>query len=137
MGVINNIPRELDWVAARAACTVTQVFNELRTGIENDIAKHCEVMQPSDQERVTSDLKSDGSAIVIGRPKKNPNRRVFVSVSESDIKVCNDAGIPIMTAFVGLSNEGRCILRVKDGDTITELEQWQFRKLVLEPVLFG
>jgi hypothetical protein len=151
MATNDNIPRDLDWVSARAACTVAQMFNELRTGIENDIAKYTEIMQPPDQERVTAELLAapqwqflapqaelgeKGASIAIGRPKKIPNRRVFVAVVGNEIRVYDDALRPVMSASVGLNKEGRCILRLKD-DTVTELEQWQFRKMVLETVLFG
>ncbi len=40
---MNEVPAELDWVEKRAACSAAQVFKELHSGIERDVALANEV----------------------------------------------------------------------------------------------
>lgn len=130
-----DVPKELDWVAARAACTAAQMFNELRFGVESDIRSNNEKTQASDEEKVSSTLIENGTAIAISRAKKVPSRRVFIALSEGKIQVYNDAMQLQMSGCVALNDAGRCILRLEDDGA--ELEQWQFRKRALESLFFG
>lgn len=129
---MNIIPQELNWVERRVACTVATVFNELRTGIESDIAA-INATKPLSEQFSANPLQS-GMGIVIGQPRRVPNRRVLVALSDHNIEVRHEAKGTNWSAIVGLNNEGRCILRLEDG---AELEQWQFRKRALEGLFFG
>lgn len=131
---MSTIPQELNWVERRAACTVAKVFHELRLGIDNDISTINATKQPSEDNRFSVEPLQSGMGVVIGQPRRVPNRRVLVAVSDHDIEVHDEVKGVKWSATVGLNYEGRCILRLGDG---TELEQWQFRKKALEGMLFG
>ena len=72
--------------------------------------------------------------IIYRQPRKVPNRRVIITVSEDSIDIDDEINRVEWSVTVGLNDEGRCILKLKDG---TELEQWQFRKKALESLFFG
>jgi hypothetical protein len=110
------------------------VFHELRLGIDNDISTINATKQPSEDNRFSVEPLQSGMGVVIGQPRRVPNRRVLVAVSDHDIEVHDEVKGVKWSATVGLNYEGRCILRLGDG---TELEQWQFRKKALEGMLFG
>jgi len=134
MAAVDNIPLELDWVAKRAACTVAQVFNELRTGIENDIATVNATRQLSAEDSFSADLLQNGMGVAIGRPRRVPNKRVLVAISGDSLAVRDEATPAEWSASVALNDQGRCILRLEEG---TELEQWQFRMRALQALFFG
>jgi hypothetical protein len=133
---MNTIPQELNWVERRGACTASKVFEQLIKGIENDVAT-INKMRGLNEQRFTAELLSDGSTLVVGQINIEQRRRVKVGISQSKI-VALEEGISrkTVTASIGLNNEGRCILKLED-EAKTELEQWQFRKIVLEGLLFG
>jgi hypothetical protein len=131
---MNNIPQELDWVTARAACTIGKVFNQICDEIGNDVAKVNSVNQLSGNSQFRADMHSDGSTIFVGQPNLIPRARVIVGVSDKRIVVTEEWSTKTWDATIGLNDEGRCILKLEDG---TELEKWQFRKKALEGLFFG
>jgi hypothetical protein len=133
MVITNNVPQELNWVEKRSTCTVAEVFNQLRSGFESDVAGMNAAGQLPVNSEFTAEMVQSGLGIAIGQPRKTPNRRVLVIVSDDRIIVREDAK-PEWSASVGLNDQGRCILRLEDG---TELEQWQFRRRALEGRFFG
>lgn len=131
---MNSVPQELNWVEKRAACTVAEVFNELRSGIDDDVAIMNAARQLTTGTCFSATLLQSGTGVVIGRPKQIPNRRVLVAIAGDKLQVKDEGSGSDWSASVALNNEGRCILRLEDG---VELEQWQFRKKALEGLFFG
>jgi hypothetical protein len=134
MATTNNIPRELTWVERRAACTAAQIFNELCSGIENDVNVINAARKLSDENRFSADMMQTGTAIAIGQSRIVPRKRVIVALSGQEIEVHDEATPLEWSATVALNDEGRCILKLEDG---SEIEQWQFRKKALETLFFG
>jgi hypothetical protein len=124
----------MDWVVARANCTVAKVFNELCDGIRDDVAA-INSSRGLHENPFRAELHSSGNTIYIGQVNWLPRKVVAIGVVEDRIKAHQEwNGGEQIAVTVGLNDEGRCILRLED---FTELEHWQFRKRALEPLFFG
>jgi hypothetical protein len=131
---MNTIPQELNWVETRAACTAPTVFNQLCDAIRTDVEAINSVRHLTQNDHFQADMHSSGTTIIVGQPNKVPRPRVFVGIVENRIEVHQEWDGKRWKAFIGLNDQGRCILRLEDG---TEIEQWQFRKKALEGMFFG
>lgn len=125
-----DVPVELNWVEKRAACSAVQVFKELQTGIECDVAaaNKAETMPGP----FMTTLTPDGNAFIVSMKHENGPRIVF-NFANDRIQVKDERRNLKVTASLTLNNSGRCVLKI-DG---AELEQWQFRKIALESFFFG
>ena len=131
----NRIPTELNWVEARASCTTARMFHELCEGCMVDVAVINSVRKLPPDESFQFSALEGGTTFVVGQLEREPRIVTRVGIVGDMIVVSDQpARGPDWFARVALNNEGRCILRLEDG---TELEQWQFRKLALEDLLFG
>jgi hypothetical protein len=134
---MSTVPQELNWVEKRAACTVAEVFNQLCDEIESDVTAANSARQLSEDDQFVATRSGGGPVIIVGRPRRVPNPRVFVALADNRIEVTTERNDK-WSATVGLNDEGRCTLRLADGKTeITEVEQWQFRRRALESLFFG
>jgi hypothetical protein len=127
---------EFDWVKSRADCTLMEVFNQLCETIEGDVKtiNSLRKLSEADDSFWRADMSEDGAAIVVAQPKRIPRAKTVMAFAQNRIDVRQDwNGGEEWSATVGLNDQGRCILRLKDG---TELEQWQFRKRALEGLFF-
>jgi hypothetical protein len=135
MATTNNIPHELDWVNRRANCTVAKVFNELCDAVKGDVLAINAAKALVGNDGFQVDLLKDGITIVVGQPNRIPRRVAAIGVDQNQILAHQEwNGGERWALTVGLNDEGRCTLRLEDS---TELEQWQFRKRLLEPLFFG
>ena len=136
---MNQIPQKLDWVEKRAACNVGEVFDQISTDIKADVnAINSAKRLPEDSHFVVNET-SVGNTIIVGQTGVFMMRRVVVSIGivGDEIEVRDEAQDDrVWRVRVGLNDEGRCLLRYQEGDTVTELEQWQFRKRALENLFF-
>lgn len=130
MASINNIPQELNWVEKRAACSTVQVFKELQSGIEGDVAA-ANKANTTPGPLITTPTP-DGLAFVVSVKNEVGPRIVFYFASDH-IEVKDERHNLKIVASLTLNSNGRCVLKV-DG---AELEQWQFRKIALESYFFG
>lgn len=134
MGIPQQIPQKLDWVASRAACSVQQVFNELQNGIDEDIAAINSVKNLPDEKKFRIAPLTGGTTIVVAQDGVSPSPRVKIGMDDSQI-CAEDATVGrSWRATVGLNDAGRCVLRLNGRQ---EIEQWQFRKMVLQRIFFG
>lgn len=136
---MSTVPTDLNWVEKRAECTTATVFNQLCDGIMSDVEAINSAKDLSEFDRFGADMHSSGTTIFVGRPNRIPRVRLAIGIINDEIAVQQEwAGGLKWSASVGLNDEGRCILKVKDdaGKDI-ELEQWQFRKRALEGLFFG
>jgi hypothetical protein len=136
----NKVPRELNWVEVRSACTVAKVFNALRNEIAEDVEAANQVLSIPETSRYQVDVHSDGSTIYVGRPNMLSRARVIIGVSNGRIAVNEEWSGTKWSASIGLNDEGRCTLRLcdeKGEPTALEMEHWQFRKKALESLFFG
>jgi hypothetical protein len=132
-------PKDLNWVKERAACSLFKVFQSLQAGVEADVRDmqalvepgiylkfefHCHTNQEFSVTRFDDPtLPTVGESIVfsLGRDKITVQTRISSGTRE------------FFVATITLDNEGNCKLLVKDE---APLEQWQVRRMALEPLFF-
>jgi hypothetical protein len=134
---MSTIPQDLNWVEKRAACSADQVFRELQTGIENDIAYRNAIRGtgPLVTGNFIAQLTSDGKVLIVAEEGPWSKGRLKIFAMDGRIEVRNEIANTNWAAKVIFSDEGRCKLKLEDDGR--ELEQWQFRKLALESLFFG
>ncbi len=129
---VMEIPRELNWVKERAACTAERIFFQIVDGIKKDIAERNII---NSKAAFLSDLSGDGKTFVVGEGGNFArSERIRITALDGKIEMIDDFRKMVIDAEVFLNDEGRCKLRLSDGK---ELEQWQFRRMVLEDLFFG
>lgn len=134
--MIENGP--VDWVSKRAACSVNKVFQEIKEGVRKDLATRNAQIESEPPFEITG----NGECFFVVRERRQ-NQNVFkysyrFEQTETAIRVTNAMNnAPITEATLTLNDAGECRLKVKDGERIKELEQWQFRQAALQDLLFG
>lgn len=131
---MRTVPQELNWVEKRVACSIGQVFKELRMGIANDLATLNTVLKLARENQFAARGSEDGAAIAVEQLGTLPRPCVWIKFMEDALEVRDEAKGKVWSAKAKLNPEGRCVLALEDG---TELEQWQFRKKALEGLFFG
>lgn len=121
-------PEMLDWVRARAECSIDMVFARLQLGLTSDIATINELNKGRD---CLFSLYKEKNGFLVTKAGNFPVRKVLFSLEAGAIKVETERGS--FLALPGLNMPGRCLL-VIDGK---ELELWQFRRKALEELFFS
>ena len=123
---------DLDWVNARYACSVEEVFERLKAEVREDVETR-EALRPrtEDHSHYAFRFRSGPRWFAAFMDGKN-ERGVQFRLERPRIVVTKADGSLFQEATVALDNEGRCVLKVGD----TAYESWQFRKLVLEDLFF-
>lgn len=126
---MSDMPIKFDWVGARAACTVVEVFEQLRLGVESDV----------DAANIARKLEASSRFLF----KPNESGNVFAAAAywgrvqfirhTDHIEIQDEVGAHNLVVTLTLSNTGRCKLKIGQE----ELEQWQVRRMALEGLLFG
>ena len=121
----------MDWVKARAACSPQVVFKELELGARGDVDAIKEERPDSASE--FDFLVTDGGFSVMRRGEMRADSIDFTLEGDSiKAKDPRPEGVSV-TATLTLNDNGECRLKVGNQ----ELEQWQFRRKVLEALFFG
>lgn len=136
---MSTVPQVLDWVSARAACNVGQVFDELCAGIQKDVEGINAARHLREYERFHAQMSPDNNAIVVGQESaRTPRIVVKIGLDGNAIRVGDGTKTIEWSVRVALNDAGRCTLRCKgESGAEIELEQWQFRKRALEGLFFG
>jgi hypothetical protein len=126
-----------NWVKARAECSLYQVFKALEIGVREDVETKISLLTQRDETKfsITSSSKHF-SVIRVDNLMTMIGRSVDFRCGTDDISVyasTNSGERLILTATVGLDNEGQCKLRM-DGALF---DQWQIRRMALDELLFG
>lgn len=139
------IPDELDWVAERSKCSAGAVLKQLESQVKADVEQRNTLRTSSEvRQMISFEFGSGNPGSFYVRALRHlerdptPEQLGFASFEKlpGGIKVVHWIGKEEKDPIVGmltLGNDGKCRLRVKDVD---EYRLWQFRKLVLEPILF-
>ena|ERR1700735_1741601 len=126
-----NVPQELNWVDARAECSVAEMFKSLELGVQEDVERRVSLLKPEEQTMFRA-VSRMGRFSVVCESNEYEARSVDFSCTKKEITVSSGGEIKF-TATVSLTNSGRCKLKVNDA----ELEQWQVRRMALEDLFFG
>jgi hypothetical protein len=130
----NTVPQELNWVEKRLACNIAAVFNQVCDGILADVEAFNLAPHLTEFDKFQAVMHSTGRTIIIGQPLKVPRDRVHVGIVNEGLEVVQEWDRMTWRATIGLNDEGRCMLRLENGQ---EIEQWQFRKRALENLFWS
>jgi hypothetical protein len=133
---MSTAPQNFNWVIVRAACTVEKIFNELRLGIDEDIAAINSIRKLPENGCFQANLSPTTKVLTIAQLGA-VSQRIRIRIEGKKITVeeeCATSSRSTWSVEIGLNDEGRCILRLGEEN---ELEQWQFRKRALENLFFG
>jgi|ERR1035438_254890 hypothetical protein len=131
-GYMNNVPQELDWVDARARCSLIEVFKALRLGAESDVQTINEKRQSENGVTFQVTDNTAGDVFVVSQADALHKEIKFYLGKDHIAIKGRSQGDLIVT--ITLNDDGRCKLRANDGP---DLEQWQVRRMVLEKLFFG
>lgn len=129
-----------DWVAKRATCNVTELFNDLRTVVEANVKSAHQHVAPD----VAFEEPATGHFVVTvpfpSRPDLKGTWRSFhLCADDAAIKVFGSDPDPMFVARANLVGDD-CQLEVLGTGNGSPRPQpmrlWEFSRLVLEPVFF-
>jgi hypothetical protein len=123
---------EFNWVQARAECSLPQVFKQLQIGVQSDVEQLKRTLPANSNVRLSVEVRAGRFSVVRTENGSIPDTVDFALVRDA-ITVTNDDGETLASATLTLDDSGRCRLRVGSA----ELEQWQFRRKMLEELFFG
>jgi len=126
---------KFDWVKARHACSIEQMFEKLRLDVKADIETRHELRERTafgfvDDFHFSSREDRFGATAVM---RNGIRRTVVFHLSGNEIIVHDENDKELFRASVTLDNDKQCKFVVGQE----QLEEWQFRKKALEGVLFG
>ena len=111
MATANSVPRELNWVEKRAACSARQIFAELVRGIDNDVATINAVKKIPESQRFTAEMLSDDSTLVVGQIGIPSRTRIKIGIVGDRIETSGGSDQPSLSASVTLNKIGRASCR--------------------------
>ncbi len=126
---------DFDWVTARAGCSLKQVFDNLRLGVQADVETRQKLREHHEgfgylQSFSFASKASRFSASVDYQASRGSV--IFVLLADR-IAVLDENNEELFNATVTLNNEKQCMLVVEKE----EMEEWQFRKKALEVLFFS
>jgi hypothetical protein len=129
---------DFDWVVELGKCSPKVVFEQLMLGVKSDVKSRNESLYRI-KANYNFTVVSDGSitkvfiitsANIAG--EQHSPKAVSFSLQTDKIEAMDEGGNLICSATLTLNDKRECRLKVEEK----ELEQWQFRKLALESLLF-
>lgn len=123
---------DFDWVKARSDCSLPGVFKQLQRGVQNDVEEAKKLLSSSSAISLTVESRTGRFSVVRSENGSIPDTVDF-ALNGDKIVVQSDEGKILAVVTLTLDNSGRCKLSVGGA----ELEQWQFRRMVLEKLFFG
>src|SRR5581483_1125156 len=127
-------PQPFDWVTARAGCSLSATFSELRLGVEADVAM-VKSLRIRDENATIFNFKNvHPTRFAVQRIDEGAVTTVDVSftLDSHGIFVRDEASGTEFQAVPRLGRDGKCRLVVK----AEELELWQVRQKALEHLFF-
>jgi hypothetical protein len=132
---MSSVPPNFKWVEARAACSPAQVFKQMELDATSDTAAMKEVGVSGTRRVFRVTPNSGGNMFFVHQERDDPYgeiRTVKFSVQGDEIAIVL-LDKTTLIATLTLNNDGQCRLKING----LEYEQWQVRKMALEPLLFG
>ncbi len=117
-----------DWVTNRANCSLRDAYTRAKTDVQQDA-----VIMNTLAQREVFQFKDNGEAFSIFVKNDAAHAPTVEFKLSGDCIVISFDGKELVKATVTLNDTGKCTL-VVDGK---EIEDWQFRKMALEPLFFG
>jgi len=123
-----EVPENLDWVAVRAKCSISHVFDSLKDEVQKDVQA-----QNSLQNHPKFEVKIVGNSFTVISGDGGGIRAVVFALAGKTIQIKNGDRQILFEAAITLNDTGECKLKVDNK----ELESWQVRRRALEELFFG
>lgn len=118
------------WVRKRFACSLPNVFNTLRTQVEEDVKSRNELRPPNSPYEFS--VGEDVGEFTVFLKGKDLQRAVAFNLADHAIVVCDGKGNPMFDVTLTFGDDGECRLNVNDK----QCEFWQVRRMALEEIMF-
>lgn len=130
---MKKVPNDFDWVDARAACSPTKVFEQLKSQVAHDV----ETRNRMAGQGAKFDIHMDTAAFAVFLNSTTlhmnvPFRIVRFYLNGARITAQYGDETEIFSATLTLNDEGECRLRIGDEN----YELWQVRHMALEKLFF-
>jgi hypothetical protein len=125
---------KFDWITQRYACSLPNIFKELRLQIERDINTR-NSLRPNHAQYEFSLADNDGGFRVIlkaSNQEKELEMAVKFILAEHAIVVRDDKGVEMFEVTLTFTDLGECQLNV-NGEC---RDYWQVRRMALEELMF-
>jgi hypothetical protein len=130
----NKLPENFNWVKERSHCSLAVIFKELEHGVREDIATLQQLYPKDPASFDVSSSRNCFTVLLIANPMTSMiTNSVEFLLTREGIKVEDKDKTESLTVNLTLNHEGQCKLKVGTE----ELDQWQFRKMILEKLFFG
>ena len=123
------------WVKERFRCSLGEVFEALKTEVDQDVKEREEVLQPPDRQYCVFRFRTSDRSFTAWIEGPNIHKSVDFKLEDGYISVRKNGEDKIIRATTTLSDEGRCVLKIDNKER--EYERWQLRKLALEDLFFN
>lgn len=130
---MGEVPQELNWVRARAGCSLAKVFAALYLSVEEDVKTANTELHTSPTKRPFEVTKSPGGDAFLVHREDDIRPCVRFELIDEEISIKSDLTNEVFTYTVGLNDEGRCMLRSLQFE---DFEEWQVRRKALEGLFF-
>jgi hypothetical protein len=122
----------INWVSARATCSIGSLFEQLKIQLKSDIdIRQALVKGPPFFFAFRYVAENNTVAALLEGHRLHES--VVFRLNDNAIEVMDKDHKLLLTAAATLNDEGECRLKVGDQ----ELELWQFRKRALENLFFS
>ena len=121
---------KFDWITQRYACSLPNVFKELRLQIEQDV-KTRNSLRPNNAAYEFSIADNDDGFRVVLKAKELEMAVRFV-LAEHAIVVRDDKGVEMFEVTLTFNDLGECQLNVNGEPR----DYWQVRRMALEELMF-
>jgi len=123
--------KDFDWVAARAACSLPKVFQQLKLEIEADVKARNEKRGENPYYEFSL-IAKNGNLVILVSGNNLPQKTVTIKLTTKGISVHDTDDDFMFEATLTLNNEGECRLKIDNQ----ERDFWQFRRMALEDIFF-
>jgi hypothetical protein len=119
-----------DWVTARSACTLPQVFKDLRLRVEQDVKTRNSLRLKNAAYEFAVAESENGFKAVLKSDALNIG--VTFTLAEHAIQVRDNTGTAMFDITLNFTEQGECRLMV-NGEA---REMWQVQRMALEDLMF-
>lgn len=128
---MNETPKDFDWVKARSECSAVVIFKKLGDDVKKNV-DDMNALDNSDKPRF-SFIVGEGLSQPFSVHSGEAYIRFVLDQEAGRIKIESNWRVFVITATPTLTGNGNCKLRVNES----ELERWQFVRMVLQDFFFN
>ena len=125
---------KFDWITQRHACSLPNIFKELRLQIEQDVKTRNSLRPNNAAYEFSIADNDDGFKVILKAKNKEKELEMAVRfiLAEHAIAVRDDAAVEMFEVTLTFNDQGECQLNV-NGE---RREYWQVRRMALEELMF-